>query len=124
MIDGIRDRRRYDNLHPKDRKLMNNHMIRGDHSRDRFKTPNEIAAEEQQSAPQATASPILPKPSGKKKWSLKERWGKLTPKQKILATAGAVVVVSGVIIGSYFLFFAKSAPISVPIIQKQEPKKE
>jgi hypothetical protein len=124
MIDGIRTRRQYDNLHPEDREHMSKHMVAGDHSKDRFKTPNEVAAAEEEAGSSGTASNLLPKEPPKKKRSFKAWWAGLNQKQRILVTAGAVVAASGLILGAYFLFFSQSAPIDVPIIQKQEPKEE
>lgn len=103
-------------------------MVVGDHSKDSFKTPAEMAATEEGHGSSSTASPPLNNSlhtPPKKKRSLSQWFKDLSGKQKLLLTGLAVVVTSGAIVGSYFLFFAQSSPPpKVAIPNKQEPKEE
>lgn len=121
MIDGIRPpRRRFDNLRPRDRENALQTVV-GDHSKDQFRPPLEVAAsEEQQNGGPATGNMLPPPP--KKRRSPGEWFKSLNGKQKLLVTLAAVVFAAGAAVGAYYLFFADSAP--VPAIVKKEPKKE
>lgn len=126
MIDGFRAPRRPNNLHPRVREITDNIVAR-DHTKDNFKPPVEVAAAEEQSGGNGTASNMLPQQPmlpPKNKRSIKQWWQERSKKQKILLIVAAAVVLAGAGVGAYFLFFAKSAPVPVPIIQKQEKKEE
>lgn len=123
MIDGFRPQRRSTDLHPRI-KEMTDKIVVGDHSADRFRPPQEVAAADNQAPVNDTLlnqpTPIIP-PRNKR--SFLEKLRGLSTKQKILLTIVAVVVVAGAIIGGYFLFFDKQPPVVAPI-KKTEPKKE
>jgi hypothetical protein len=121
MNNDIFGRPRPNNLHPHDAKLAAD-MIIGDHSRDKFKPPQVVADEEEQT--NNTAGKIL-LPEHTKKHSVKDWWQGLNTKQKALFTGGAALVVAGAIIGSYFLFFqeAPKAPVAqTPTPQAKTPE--
>ncbi len=118
MIDGIRPlKRRYDNLPPKDRQHINN-MVAGDHSKDHFRPPEEVAADDDAHGTGSPTSPTTPKP----KRSFKDWLQNLSKKQKIVLAAATTVVIAGLIAGAYFLFFTKPTPIPPVVIKKQAPK--
>jgi hypothetical protein len=129
MIDNFRvPRRRFDNLHPRVKDVTKN-IVASDHSKDSFKTPDQVAATEEQGGDQATAGKLPSNQPGgaqppalppKTKRSFKQWFRGLNTKQKVLLTAGAAVLVAGLVIGTYFLFFSSSAPLP-QIVQKQEP---
>lgn len=139
MIDGILpSRRRFDSLPPRDRANVSR-MVVGDHSGkntgDKFVPPTEVAAADDQQVPDPFTGRPMPPPGQppapadsvpmppKKRRSFKEWIRGLSTPQKIMLTAAAALVVSGAIIGAYFLFFADSAPIPT-IVKKEEPKPE
>ncbi len=125
MIDGFRAPRRPYNLHPEVKRMTNNIVV-GGRSAQPFKTPAEVAAAEDQKTPSEppsldspSSSSEIPQPGGgptlqgpKKGW-----WSRLSKPKKIAFTALSVVLVSGAIIGSYYMFFSETPP---PIISKQE----
>ena len=124
MIDGFRAPRRPNNLHPSI-KTMTDKIVVGGPSKNTFRPPAEVAsAEEQQgtSGPASNPTPSQPAPPPPKKRSFGEWLKGLSGKQKLLMTLAAIVLVSGSVIGAYFLFFSESSPI--PVIIKKEEKKE
>lgn len=124
MIDGFRAPKRPNNTDPRIKEMTDKIKV-GDHSQDSFKPPQDVAAQEDQQNNPAAANPLLgqrPVVSPKGKRSFKEWLTGLNTKQKILLTVAAVIITSGAIIGSYFLFFAESAPI--PTVVKKQEKKE
>lgn len=124
MIDGILPpKRRPDSLPPRDRQHSSNIVV-SDHSRDRFRPPEEVAAEEEAKNTVAIGTEPLPQQQSKTKRSLKERLKNLSTKQKILLTAAAVVVTSGAIVGAYFAFFAEKPHLPIAVITNKEPEKE
>ncbi len=126
MIDGIRpQKRRFDNLPPKDREHVNN-IVTGDHSKDHFRPPTEVAAEDDA---QGNSDPNISLPADqplkqKRPFSFKEWLHNLSKKQKMLLAAATIVVLAGLGVGAYFLFFAQTAPIPQVVIKKLQPKKE
>jgi len=89
-------------------------IVVGDHSRDQFKPPEIVAkTDEFQSAPRISDPGSANQPN-KPKRSLKAWLLGLSGKQKALLTAGCAVAFSGLIIGSYFLFFAEKPPVEPP----------
>lgn len=134
MIDGFRARRRPYNLHPEVKRMTNNIVVGGrpetsSRAPQAFKTPAEVAAAEEQKVPEpapAAGTPTpdvspsdIPQPGGgpplkapKGGW-----WGRLSKRNKIAVTALSVVLVSGAIIGAYFMFFSETPP---PIVAKKE----
>lgn len=124
MIDNFRAvKRRSSTLHPSVGAIANN-IVASDHSKDRFRTPNEVAAEEEGKESQgAPAEP--PKPPMAKKRSFKDWFRNLSTKKKVLLTALATVFMAGLVIGAYFLFFT-DAQSPVAVIREQlieEPPK-
>ncbi|HSD56525.1 MAG TPA: DUF3048 domain-containing protein, partial [Candidatus Saccharimonadales bacterium] len=91
----------------------------------RFRTPNQIAADE------ATSMPVPTPPSGstggaptKRKRSLKEWLKHLSKRQRVILTAVAVVVLGLLGFGAYYLWFRDSPePVKKATTQKQETKK-
>ncbi len=116
MIDGFRKLRNDTGLHPRDGERMT-HGVFGDHSKDRFVPPEQVAANEEQASGSSMPPP-------KKKRSFKEWLKGLDKKQKVMLTGAAALGVSGLIIGSYFAFFSGSAPIVKPVAKKQVIQKE
>lgn len=121
MIDGFLPRKRRLDASPHHNKPAASHVVVSDHSKDRFRPPEEVAAADEQAAPQTTTEPA---PQPKPKRSRKEWLKNLSTKQKVLLTVAAVVVASGAIIGAYFAFFAERPhqPIAVITNHQSEDK--
>jgi hypothetical protein len=116
-------KRRANNLHPRVREHASRIVV-GDHSRDRFRPPQEVAAEEETKNTTAIGPEPPHQQPPKTSRSLKERLKNLSKKQKILLTLAAAVVVSGAIIGTYFAFFAEKPHKPIAVITNKEPEKE
>jgi hypothetical protein len=119
MIDGIRGRSKSRHMHPEDRVRASQTVV-GNHSKDKFEPPEQVAAEEEQAVDTNTANELLATEPGKKPGKLKAWWKKLSKKQKILFGALAAVLLAGLITGAYFLFFTSDPPPPKPV-QKQQP---
>ncbi len=135
MIDGmLPPKRRFDNLPPKDREHLSNIVV-GDHSKDDFRPPQQVAAQDQAGpAPVVPGTPTRPHqlppqntsphPQSKPpRRSLREWLRGLSKKQKIILTVVAALLVAGSIIGAYFAFFASEEQRPAAVIQKKEEPK-
>ena len=85
-----------------------------------FKTPDQVAAVEEQAPDTSSTGPLLTPPP-KKKRSLKERFMALSRKQKIIVIALTVLVLIGGGVGVAFALQDKPAPKQA-VIKKETPK--
>ncbi|MBX6334721.1 DUF3048 domain-containing protein, partial [Candidatus Saccharibacteria bacterium] len=134
MIDGILPpKRRSNNLPPRVREHVSKIVV-SDHSGDKFRPPQQIAAEEETRSTTAIGPDLVSQPEqqqkqqqeqqSKAKRSLKDRLKNLTKKQKILLTAGAIVLTTGIFTGVYFAFFAEKPHQPIAPVTNQEPEEE
>lgn len=102
---------------------MTDNIVAGDHSKDRFVPPNEVAAAEEVQDDTTTAASLVPgQMAAKKKRSFGEWLKGLSGKKKALLISLIVLFIAGAGAAAYFLFFTKSAP--APKVSVQQPVKK
>lgn len=97
----------------------------GDHTKDAFRPPATVASKEEQAEQLVRAAQARQQqqsPEDKSKRSFMAWLKRLSTTQKWLLTAACAVVVSGAVVGAYFLFFAEQPQPSAPIIANQDPE--
>src|SRR6476659_922094 len=95
MIDGFRPPRRPTNLTPRIRSMTDN-IVSGDHSKDRFVPPNEVAAAEEVQDDTTTAANLVPgQMVSKKKRSFGEWLKGLSGKKKALLISLIILFIAG-----------------------------
>ena len=129
MIDGIRRRPYSGNLHPADRHVASEIVV-GRHDIPKIQkapdlsnkfTPPEAVAAKEESDPKPVGDSSHATPPTKKKRSFKEWLQTRTKKQWIIFGIITAVVLAGLGIGAYYLFF-KDNPKSTPVVIKKEKK--
>lgn len=121
MIDNFRAVRRSNNLHPSVQAITSK-IVAGDHSKDRFRTPAEVAAADDTQSSGAGAGTSAPPNKPPRKRSFKQWFGSLSGKQKAWLTTAAAIVVAGLVVGAYFLFFSGSEIVPKVVQQLQQPE--
>jgi len=109
-------------LHPADQVLASQ-MVVGDHSKDDFRTPQQVTTQdEQQGSAPASA---LGAPEKPKKRSLRVWFHDLSKKQKIIFWLVTVLIIAGLAGGAYYLFFRTTTmPGKVVTVNKKPIVKE